>query len=479
MEPSRKTLLLVEDEALIGMAETKTLIREGYAVIHVLSGEEALDIVNSRGQAIDLVLMDINLGDGIDGTETAQEILKRHDIPIVFLSSHTDAFTLQKTEKITAYGFVVKNLGPTMLIAAIKTAFKLHLAQKQIERSEKHFMALADTINEGICYTDVNDRFVYGNSVAESIFGVGKGELAGKPLSLFLADQGMRDLAVRVSAIKPFDEEFDQGIIRGDGDRRKLKIRLFQEHDERRQLLGTIAVFRDITEQAANGESYDGDSAYGEMVLLRELQHRVKNSLNIIMSLLSLDSQCLLDEASKQVIVKAQARIRSVSLLYDYLSQSSKYDRINSVEYMRDLIRLLMETYMGGRKEVQIREIVDYYELDSKLCLPLGLIVNELLSNALKYAFPAGKGGLITIELRHAEGELVLRISDDGVGLPHGYDWNSSPGLGLQLVKNLIGQLRGTMQITSEPGATVAVSIHLDREGKSWGAQKLQTRVSN
>jgi len=468
METSRKTLLLVEDEALIGMAESRTLHREGYSVIHVLSGEEALDAMNANGKAIDLILMDINLGDGIDGTDAAQEILKHHDIPIVFLSSHTDALTLQKTERIAAYGFVVKNLGSTMLFTTIKMAFKLHLAHKQIEMRGKRFKTLVEKVHEGICLTDEDERFVFGNSVAESIFGVEPGGLAGKQLSLFLTDEGMHDLSRCVRSIRPFDEEFEQGIIRGDGTRRKLKVRMIQEFDADGGLLGAIALFNDVTD-TGEGESAGADSESGESILLRELQHRVKNSLNIIMSLLSLDAQRLTDEASKSVLVMAQARIRTVSLLYDYLSQSTGYDRINSVEYIRDLIRLLSETYTSDREEVRIREIVDYYELDSKFCLPLGLIINELLSNALKYAFPAGKGGSITVELRHAGGESLLRVNDDGVGLPGGYDWNSSSGFGLQLVKNLVGQLRGAMEIASDPGVCVTISVHHQREAVSKG----------
>jgi PAS domain S-box-containing protein len=469
MDPTTLTVLLVEDEALIGMAESRTLNREGYAVIQAYSGEEALEIVNAKDRAIDLILMDINLGEGMDGTEAAKEILKHHDIPIVFLSSHTDIFTLQKIERIAAYGFVVKNLGSTMLFATIKMAFRLHRAHRQIEMRERRFRNLIDNVHEAVSQTDENDEFIYANSAAEAVFGVGPGQLAGKPLSMFIKSESMGRLAGFAYKTKTFDDEFIQDIVGADGVERKLKLRLIPEFDERHRLTGTIAVLRgtsDIEEGASAGDTNDAEQS----LLLRELEHRVKNSLNIIMSLLSLDAQRLTDEASKQVIVMAQTRIRSISLLYDQLSRSSSYDRVNSVDYIGDLVRLLGETYTGSDREVHMRELVDDFELDSKFCLPLGLILNELLSNAFKYAFPSGRSGTVTVELRLVGSEALLRVKDDGVGLPRGHEWSTSQGFGLQLVKDLVGQLHGTMEVENKAGLTITLRALLGKEVMSSGS---------
>jgi len=133
-EGTRKTLLLVEDEALLAMTEKMQLEKYGYAVKTVLTGEQAVDAVKTMPE-IDLVLMDINLGDGIDGTQAAESILKEHDIPIVFVSSHSEREVVEKTEKITSYGYVVKNSSITVLDASIKMAFKL-FEEKKI-RGEK------------------------------------------------------------------------------------------------------------------------------------------------------------------------------------------------------------------------------------------------------------------------------------------------------------------------------------------------------
>lgn len=128
----RKTLLLVEDEAILAMSEKMQLEQFGYAVNIVNTGEKAIAAIKAMPE-IDLVLMDINLGDGIDGTQAAEIILKEHDLPIVFVSSHTEREVVEKTEKITSYGYVVKNSSITVLDASIKMAFKLHLANKDVK----------------------------------------------------------------------------------------------------------------------------------------------------------------------------------------------------------------------------------------------------------------------------------------------------------------------------------------------------------
>jgi len=130
----QKTILLVEDEAILSLIKKLQLEKEGYAVISVHTGEMALEIFSSRHLQIDLILMDIDLGEGIDGTETAKKILEKHDLPLIFLSSHTEKEFVEKTESILNYGYVVKNSSFTVLDASIKMAFKLFLGKQELQR---------------------------------------------------------------------------------------------------------------------------------------------------------------------------------------------------------------------------------------------------------------------------------------------------------------------------------------------------------
>ncbi len=128
-----KNILLVEDEALLALGESMQLQERGYSVILAETGERAIEMVDSNPGGIDLILMDINLGRGMDGTDAAQEILRRHEIPILFLSSHTEPAIVEKTEAITNYGYVVKSSLITVLDASIKMALKLFAAHRSIQ----------------------------------------------------------------------------------------------------------------------------------------------------------------------------------------------------------------------------------------------------------------------------------------------------------------------------------------------------------
>src|SRR6056297_4207493 len=165
----KEKILLVEDEALIAMNEARMLKKHGYEVVTAYKGEKAIEAVDSDSE-ISLILMDIDLGKGIDGTEAAEKILEKHDIPVVFLSSHTEPEVVEKTEKITSYGYVVKNSGATVLDASIKMAFKLYEAyrsynkrQEELNQSEQRFERMLGLVPDMISIHDPEMNIVYSN----------------------------------------------------------------------------------------------------------------------------------------------------------------------------------------------------------------------------------------------------------------------------------------------------------------------------
>lgn len=183
-----KTIILVEDEVIIAMAEKKTLSQYGYQVVLAHSGEAAVKILETGSIKIDLILMDINLGHGMDGPEAARRILKNVDIPIIFLSSHTEPDVVEKTEDITSYGYVVKNSDKAVLLASIKMAFRLYEAKQvelQKERTilaqEEQYKRLIDGLGERHCvFThDLEGSFLYASD-GFSMFGVRADEIIGQ-----------------------------------------------------------------------------------------------------------------------------------------------------------------------------------------------------------------------------------------------------------------------------------------------------------
>ncbi len=176
MNSKKQTILLVEDEAVIAIAQKKSLEKYGYKVISSNTGEKALEIFKSN-KIIDLILMDIDLGRGIDGTDTARAMLEYRNVPIMFLSSHTEPEIVKKTEKITSYGYVVKNSGITVLDASIKMAFKLFHANTKITDSETRFRSYFDLPLHGVAITSPAKEWIEVNDTLCLMLGYTKEEL--------------------------------------------------------------------------------------------------------------------------------------------------------------------------------------------------------------------------------------------------------------------------------------------------------------
>lgn len=179
----RKTLnekvLIVEDQVLISMAQELVLKKAGYDVTSCINGERAVDSVKNDA-GISLVLMDIDLGPGIDGTEAAKEILKIRDLPIIFLTSHTEREMVEKVKGISRYGYVIKDSGDFVLLESISMAFELHKARKELQKSELKYREIVENNDDAIIEFDEENRILFFSRGAEKIFGYKADEVLGK-----------------------------------------------------------------------------------------------------------------------------------------------------------------------------------------------------------------------------------------------------------------------------------------------------------
>lgn len=176
-----KKILLVEDEALIAMDEEQTLSRSGFAVVTALTGEEAVRLI-AEDPAIDLVLMDIDLGFGMDGTEAARRILAGRELPIVFLTNHCEREMVDRVRNITRYGYVLKSAGEFVLLEAIAMAFELFDARMQLAESERRYRWIAENSTDGVALID-GDRIAYMSESYRRLLGIEPGELVGRPVA--------------------------------------------------------------------------------------------------------------------------------------------------------------------------------------------------------------------------------------------------------------------------------------------------------
>ncbi len=195
-------------------------------------------------------------------------------------------------------------------------------------------------------------------------------------------------------------------------------------------------------------------------VLLKEVHHRVKNNLQVISSLLNLQSGYIKDPTALQVFIESRNRVRSMALIHEKLYQSADLSRIDFEDYIRTLSNGLLAGFVGKGSKVHISVEVEKIMLPVDSAVPCGLIVNELVTNCFKYAFNAETGGQIQISMRRVDDkDLLLRVSDNGVGFPKDVDFRNTESLGMQLVTTLAEQIDGTIALMNGTGTTFEITF--------------------
>jgi PAS domain S-box-containing protein len=228
---------------------------------------------------------------------------------------------------------------------------------------------------------------------------------------------------------------------------------------------------RELEEQVKAQTEKINTSLNEKVVLLREIHHRVKNNLQLIISLTNLQMRQSEDEQLIQIMKETQNRVRAMSLVHEKLYQSEDIARISLADYTRFLVTQLFAFYAVDSRQVKLEFDIDTIMLDINTAIPTGLIINELVSNALKHAFPENTAGTIFIAARDEGDTLSLSVRDTGTGMPRDFDWKESPTLGLRLVRILTEQLNGTIEILPVEKGT-AFFIRLTRAKGSESAGK-------
>jgi PAS domain S-box-containing protein len=221
-----------------------------------------------------------------------------------------------------------------------------------------------------------------------------------------------------------------------------------------------VASLLDITERKL-AEEHLRKSLREKEILLRELHHRTKNNMQVISSLLDLHSITIDDKKMLQIIKEIQNRIRSIALVHEKLYQAKDLSDVNLKDYITDLIHALLVSYEGSKGRISLKADIDNIFLSLDTVTPCGLIISELVSNSLKYAFPDKKKGEITIECHSTDdSEMKLRISDNGIGLPDGLDFRNAKSLGFKLICKLAeDQLRGTVELEGGKGTAFLIKF--------------------
>lgn len=225
------------------------------------------------------------------------------------------------------------------------------------------------------------------------------------------------------------------------------------------QMKGVIEYIRNITERKLAEDRLQA-SLQEKEVLLREIHHRVKNNLQVIQSLISLQSRRIKDGQALDMYKESQRRIRSMALIHERLYQSANLSRIDFADYLRSLVVHIFHSVLSNTGRVELKLDLEPVELNINIAIPCGLIASELVSNALKHAFPEERSGEVVVSLhRGADSSLRLGVRDDGIGLPPEFDIGLSESLGMQIVMTLVSQIDGQLRIGRERGADFEVEF--------------------
>ena len=278
------------------------------------------------------------------------------------------------------------------------------------------------------------------------------------------ADPNRRAETIRLMVEHPDLRTFENVYRRKDGSAFIGQLHALLVRDAEGRLVRTEGMVEDITERK-QAEAKIQATLEEKETLLREVHHRVKNNLQVIIALIKMRARATQDAATLQFLKELESQARTMSLVYEQLYQSENLAQVNMAQYLRQLTFNVLDTY-GRRDSLQ-------FHLDAPLLLdvaqatPCGLIVNELFSNILKHAFPPGfkEKPTVSITLRREDKTYHLTVSDNGVGFPPGYDWRAGQSMGLRLV-NLWAthQLGGTLTVSGETGATFAITFGLEEE---------------
>lgn len=337
-------------------------------------------------------------------------------------------------------------------------ALKNRTAEEALRVSEERFRKLFNNANDAIFLhkltkDGISGKFVEINSVASQILGYTHDELlemAPKDIESFKESNHIRDL------YKKDKITFETALISKGGVKIPVEINthIFTlNHDKL-----SLSIARDITERKKMEKEIQVSLEEKEM-LLREIHHRVKNNLMIISSLLNLQSRYIKDKEVLDVFKDSQNRARSMALIHDRLYQSSHLKSIDIGDYIQTLAADLFRTYVTDSERISLNFDVEDVMMDINTMIPLGLIVNELLSNCLKHAFPDERSGQIDITFHYNPPKYRLTVTDNGVGFPENIDYRKTKSLGLRLVNILTDQIDGTMEFNGENGTQFCIEF--------------------
>ena len=362
----------------------------------------------------------------------------------------------------TLINFYPNTIIATGGFAIVTDANTIEAMESELKQTKEQLRAVLDAMPGFVCWVCSDGKYLGVNQYMANTFNLSPDAFVGQELSFL---QNSPEFAQFMSQFLADSVPTGHHVVEAqvNGSTRHYLIAAQKYHQDSL----AVSVGIDITERKL-AEAQIQASLREKEVLLQEIHHRVKNNLQVISSLLDLQSQQLEESAMLEVFRESQNRVKSMALVHEKLYQSKNFAKINFAEYTESLVKYLFKAYELHSGNITLELYIDEVTLNIDTAIPCGLIINELVSNALKYAFPDNRAGTISISLHSgANHHFTLIIKDDGVGLPRDWDFKNAKSLGLQLVKVLTKQLKGTIEIDRSRGSQFRVDLSESQNSES------------
>ncbi len=443
------TIIVVDDEAEVLAAIADTL-EDDFRVLTEESPHLAFEIL-AREKGLSVIISDQRMPE-LSGHEFLCKAREISDAARILITGYSDldaVIAAVNTGRI--FGYISKPWDPVKLRQLIRQAAEHCELMRALSHEQRLLHNLLDNMPDAIYFKDRQHRFLRSNRVYASSLGLtDPKEAVGKTARDFL----------QAEAAEALEAEDDRVLTTGTPTTDTLAMPVEPAgrpvwlsttrapiRDEQGEVAGLVAIARDVSDTKEKEERLQAALAEKNL-LLGEIHHRVKNNLQVVSSLLDLQSDRVDNPAVLELLRDSCNRVRSMAMIHQALYELGGFAEVDFAGFLDTLVPTLFESYGTDPSRITLAIDASGVQLPIKMAIPCGLLVNELIANALKHAFPDGRSGEIKVKLaKEADHQVRLSVSDDGAGLPEGTDLEQAGTLGLQLVGLLAEQLGATMTV--------------------------------